>query len=548
MVDEPEERAMKSAILLCAIALIAGAQVPYQRLSDAVREPQNWLTYNGSYASTHYSTLDQIRSDNVSALELKWVWQTNSLEKIEATPLVVDGVMYLTDPPNDVMAVDAQTGRVFWRYHYVLPAGVSPCCGRVNRGLAILGNNLYLGTLDAHLVALDAATGRKRWDVKVADYEQGYSLTLAPLAIHDKIIVGPAGGELGIRGFIAAYDAETGKEVWRFKTIPEPGEPGNETWNGDSWKHGGAPVWLTGSYDSELNLTYWGIGNPGPDWNPELRPGDNLYSDCVVALDADTGKLKWYFQFSPHDGFDFDAVQVPVLADLNWKGKSRKAMLWGNRNGFFYVLDRSSGEFLLGRPFVKQTWTAGLDERGRPIRLPERMPSAEGSLTYPGVQGGTNWYAPSFSSLTGLFYLTSWDDYPGIYYSWEQPYEAGKWFAGGSVRAELPAITRQEIRTAGPEAGYGAIRALDPATGRRVWEYRMNDVSDSGLLTTAGGLLFSGNREGHFLVLNARDGKLLWTRYLGGQVASSPITWSVDGRQFVSIASGHAVFTFGLRQ
>jgi alcohol dehydrogenase (cytochrome c) len=297
-----------------------------------------------------------------------------------------------------------------------------------------------------------------------------------------------------------------------------------------------------------LNLTYWGIGNPGPDWNPELRPGDNLYSDCVVALDADTGKLKWYFQFSPHDGFDFDAVQVPVLTDLNWKGKPRKAMLWGNRNGFFYVLDRSSGEFLLGRPFVKQTWTAGLDERGRPIRLPERTPSAEGSLTYPGVQGGTNWYAPSFSSLTGLFYLTSWDDYPGIYYSWEQPYEAGKWFAGGSVWAELPAITRQEIRTAGPEAGYGAIRALDPATGRRVWEYRMNDVSDSGLLTTAGGLLFSGNREGHFLVLNARDGKLLWTRYLGGQVASSPITWSVDGRQFVSIASGHAVFTFGLRQ
>jgi alcohol dehydrogenase (cytochrome c) len=539
---------MKSAILLCAIALIAGAQVPYQRLSDAVREPQNWLTYNGSYASTHYSTLDQIRSDNVSALELKWVWQANSLEKIEATPLVVDGVMYLTDPPNDVVAVDGQTGRVFWRYQYVLPAGVAPCCGRVNRGLAILGNNLYLGTLDAHLVALDAATGRKRWDVKVADYEQGYSLTLAPLAIHDKIIVGPAGGELGIRGFIAAYDAETGKEVWRFKTIPEPGEPGNETWNGDSWKHGGAPVWLTGSYDSELNLTYWGIGNPGPDWNPELRPGDNLYSDCVVALDADTGKLKWYFQFSPHDGFDFDAVQVPVLTDLNWKGKPRKAMLWGNRNGFLYVLDRSSGEFLLGRPFVKQTWTAGLDERGRPIRLPERMPSAEGSLTYPGVQGGTNWYAPSFSSLTGLFYLTSWDDYPGIYYSWEQPYEAGKWFAGGSVRAELPAITRQEIRTAGPEAGYGAIRALDPATGRRVWEYRMNDVSDSGLLTTAGGLLFSGNREGHFLVLNARDGKLLWTRYLGGQVASSPITWSVDGRQFVSIASGHAVFTFGLRQ
>jgi alcohol dehydrogenase (cytochrome c) len=533
-------------VVFAGIALTAKAQVSTERLRDSAREPQNWLTYNGSYASTHHSTLNQLRPDNVARLELKWVWQANSLEKLEATPLIVDGVMYLTDPPNDVVAVDARTGRGFWRYRHELPAGVVPCCGRVNRGLAILGNTLYMGTLDGRLVAIDAGTGRKRWDVKVVDYEQGYSLTMAPLAIRNKILVGPAGGELGIRGFIAAYDAETGKEVWRFKTIPEPGEPGNETWKGDSWKHGGASAWLTGSYDAELNLTYWGIGNPGPDWNPELRHGDNLYSDSVVALDADTGKLKWHFQFSPHDGFDYDSVQVPVLADLSWKGRPRKTMLWGNRNGFFYVLDRSTGEFLLGSPFVKQTWAVGLDERGRPIPAKDRMPSAEGSLTYPGVQGGTNWYAPSFSPVTGLFYLTAWDDYPGVYYSWDQQYEAGKWFAGGSVRASLPSIVRQEIRTLGPESGYGAIRALDPATGRRIWEYRMNDVSDSGLLTTATGLLMSGNREGHFFALNARDGKLLWNRYLGGQVASSPVTWSVDGQQYVSIASGHAVFTFGL--
>jgi alcohol dehydrogenase (cytochrome c) len=533
-------------VLLAGSALIAEAQVSAERLGDSAREPQNWLTYNGSYASTHHSTLNQLRPDNVARLELKWVWQANSLEKLEATPLIVDGVMYLTDPPNDVVAVDARTGRAFWRYRHELPAGVVPCCGRINRGLAILGNTLYMGTLDGRLVAIDASTGRKRWEVKVVDYEQGYSLTMAPLAIRNKILVGPAGGELGIRGFIAAYDAETGKELWRFKTIPEPGEPGNDTWKGDSWMHGGASAWLTGSYDAELNLTYWGIGNPGPDWNPELRHGDNLYSDSVVALDADTGKLKWHFQFSPHDGFDYDAVQVPVLADLTWKGRPRKTMLWGNRNGFFYVLDRSTGEFLLGSPFVKQTWAVGLDERGRPIPAKDRMPSAEGSLTYPGVQGGTNWYAPSFSPVTGLFYLTAWDDYPGVYYSWDQQYEAGKWFAGGSVRASLPSIVRQEVRTLGPESGYGAIRALDPATGRRVWEYRMNDVSDSGLLTTSTGLLLSGNREGHFFALNARDGKLLWNRYLGGQVASSPVTWSVDGQQYVSIASGHAVFTFGL--
>jgi alcohol dehydrogenase (cytochrome c) len=412
----------------------------------------------------------------------------------------------------------------------------------------LLNNTVYLATLDARLVALDATTGRKRWDVEIAPYKKGYSLTLAPLALNDKIIVGPAGGELGIRGFIAAYDAKTGREVWRFKTIPEPGEPGHETWSGDAWKHGGASVWLTGSYDPELNLTYWGIGNPGPDWNPAMRPGDNLYSDCVVALDADTGKRKWHFQFTPHDGWDYDSVQIPVLTDLKWKGQPRKVMLWGNRNGFFYVLDRVTGEFLLGEPFVKQTWAKGLDERGRPMVIEERMPSAKGTLTYPGVQGGTNWYAPSFSPSTGLFYLTAWDDYPGVYYTWDQEYEEGKWFAGGSVRAELPAITRREIRTWGPEAGYGAVRALDPATGKRVWDYKMADVSDSGLLTTATDLLFSGNREGHFFALDARNGKLLWTRYLGGQVANSPITWAVDGRQYVSVAAGHSLFTFGLRE
>ncbi|HYP04675.1 MAG TPA: PQQ-dependent dehydrogenase, methanol/ethanol family [Bryobacteraceae bacterium] len=532
---------------LFVLASTLNAQVSYERIRDgAVKEPQNWLTYNGSYASTHHSSLDQIRPENVKRLDLKWVWQANSLERIQATPLVVDGVMYLTDPPSDAVAIDARTGRVFWRYHYELPNNVAPCCGRVNRGLAILGSTLFMGTLDAHLIALDASTGRKRWDVQVANHAEAYSLTLAPLVIKDKVIVGVAGGELGIRGFIAAYDPKTGKEVWRFKTIPEPGEPGSETWAGDTWKHGGASVWLTGSYDPELNLTYWGVGNPGPDWNPQMRPGDNLYSSSVVALDADTGKRKWHFQFTPNDGWDYDAVQIPVLANISWKGQPRKVMLWANRNAFFYVLDRTTGEFLRGDAFAKQTWAKGLDEKGRPVKIEGKSPSAAGSLVYPGVQGATNWYAPSFSPLTGLFYLTAWDDYPGIYYSWEQKYEPGKWFSGGSVKADLPAVERREIRTWKPEAGYGAVRALDPATGKRVWEYKMTDVSDSGLLTTASNLLFSGNREGHFFALDARDGKLLWTRYLGGQVTSSPITWSLDGKQYVSIASGHAVFTYSL--
>ena len=522
------------------------ARISPERLREAVREPQNWLTYNGTYSSIHHSALTSLRPDNVKGLDLKWMWQSRSGGKVQATPIVLDGVMYLTDGPNDVVALDGRTGRVFWRYRHPLPPDVTPCCGQVNRGLAILGNSLFLATLDGRLISLDASTGRKRWDVEVVKYRDGYALTLAPLAIKDKIIIGPAGGELGIRGFIAAYDAQTGVERWRFNTVPGPGEPGNETWAGNSWKTGGASVWLTGSYDPELNLTYWGIGNPGPDWNPYVRLGDNLYSDCVVALDVDTGKLKWHFQFTPNDGFDFDAVQIPVLIDREWKGKQRKLMLWANRNAFFYVLDRATGEFLLGTPFSKQDWAKGLDDKGRPMKIPERLPSKTGSLTYPGVQGGTNWYAPSFSPRTGLFYLTAWDDYPGVYYTFDQEYQAGKWYAGGSVKADLPAIDRREIRTWGPEAGYGAVRALDPATGKRVWEYKMTDVSDSGLLTTATDLLFSGNREGHFFALDARDGKLLWTRYLGGQVANSPITWAVDGKQYVSVASGHGVFTFGL--
>lgn len=538
--------ALRLVFISAVLASGVSAQVTDRRLLQADREPHNWLTYNGSYASTHHSTLSQLRPDNVKQMELKWVWQSTLPAKLQATPLVVDGIMYLTDGPNDVVAIDGRTGRMFWRYRHTIPAGVTPCCGRVNRGVAILGDMLYMGTLDGRLIALDAATGRKRWDVPVVKYQDGYSLTLAPLAIGDKILIGPAGGEMGIRGFIAAYDAKTGRELWRFKTIPEPGEPGNETWAGDSWKRGSASIWLTGSYDPELNLTYWGVGNPGPDWNPDARKGDNLYSDSVVALDANTGKLKWHFQFTPNDGWDFDAVQIPVLVDMQWKGATRKVMLWANRNGFFYVLDRATGEFLLGEPFVKQTWAKGLDAKGRPIVIPERRPSAEGSLTYPGVQGGTNWYAPSYHPGSGLFYLTAWDDYPGVYYAWDQPYEAGKWYAGGSVRSDLPSIDRQEIRTRAPESGHGAIRALDPATGKRVWEYRMSDVSDSGLLTTSTDLLFSGNREGYFLVLNARDGKLLWKKYLGGQVSASPITWSVDGRQYVSVASGRGVFTFGL--
>lgn len=535
-------------LLIAAVIMLAPvlAQVTPERLLNARNEPGNWLTYNGSYASTHYSRLDQVNRNNAGKLQLEWVWQARSTDKFEPTPLVVDGVMYLTEPPNNVVALDARTGRVFWTYNHTLPTVTYACCGRVNRGLAMLDNTLYMGTIDGMLIALDAATGRKRWEKKVVEYTDGYSLTMAPLALKDRIIIGPAGGELGIRGFIAAFDAKTGKELWRFRTIPEPGEKGHETWGGDSWKHGGAPVWLTGSYDPSLNLVYFGTGNPGPDWNAAMRPGDNLYSSSVVALDADTGKLKWHFQFTPNDGWDFDAVQIPVLVDREWRGKPRKLMLWANRNGFFYVLDRATGEFLSGKPFVKVTWAKGLDDHGRPMVNPDGKPSPDGTMIWPGVQGGTNWYAPSYSEQTGLFYITTWDEYFGTYYSWHQEYEKGKWFGGGAVKAPVPSTRREDTYKRTRDMGYGAIRALDPLTGAKVWDFEMTDVSESGILTTAGGVLFSGNREGHFMALDAASGKLLWRKYLGGQTLSSPITWTVDGKQYVSITCGHSLFVFAL--
>jgi alcohol dehydrogenase (cytochrome c) len=378
-------------IPVVVLTAVASGQAPvtFDRILRASQEPQNWLTYSGSVLSQRHSPLTQITPDNVKNLELQWVFQARSLEKYEATSIVVDGVLYTVQAPDDVVALDAATGRVFWTYTYTPATQARPCCGRVNRGVAILGDTLFLATIDARLIALDAKTGRPLWNVAVegARPEAGYAFTLAPLVVKDKVIIGTAGGEYGIRGFIAAFDARTGKEAWRFYTIPGTGEPGNETWAGDSWKTGGASVWVTGSYDPDSNLTYWGIGNPGPDWNGDNRGGDNLYSNSVVALDADTGKLKWHFQFSPHDEFDFDSTQVPVLADINWQGRPTKVMLWANRNGIFYVLDRTSGDFLMGKPFVEVNWTGRLDEKGRPTRVPGKVPTREGSIITPGNQG-----------------------------------------------------------------------------------------------------------------------------------------------------------------
>ena len=551
------------AVLLSALGLTAGrAQVGSDRLDRAVEEPRNWLTYSGNYFSDRHSRLDQITPANVRNLERQWVYQSSAFGlSWEATPLVVDGIMYVTQRPNDIVALDARTGRVFWIYSYPTPADHGACCGANNRGVAVLGERVFMATLDAHVVAIDAATGAELWDVEVADKRLQYAFTLAPLAIRDKVLVGTAGGDRGIRGFIAALDAATGEEVWRFYTIPAPGEPGHETWepcppnpetfcDPEAWKHGGGSVWLTGSYDPELNLTYWGVGNPGPDWNPAQRPGDNLYTSSVVALDADTGELRWHFQFTPGDPYDFDAVQIPVLADIERSGTMFKAMLWANRNGFYYVLDRATGRFLTGRAFVKVNWAEGLDDSGRPIATPQ----PPGEPTFPAVQGATNWYSPSYSPRTELFYIPAWEDRASIFNPEPQEYEPAGTFLGGfttSVEA-APGAPTVPVRLRGPindwteDAGRGAVLALDALTGEERWRFDMTDVIRSGVLTTASDLLFSGARSGYFQALDARSGELLWKLNLGAQIVNGPMTYEVDGRQYVAIIAGQSLSAFAL--
>ena len=514
--------------------------VPFSRILASDQQPQNWLTYSGNNNAQRHSLLKGINNSNAKELELKWVFQSRSLDKHEVTPLVVDGVMYTIQSPNDIIALDAATGKTIWTYlHKPAPGTKNPCCGSLTRGLAILGDKLFLGSLDAHIIAINAKTGKEVWNTEVADYKQAYSITHAPLVVKDKVIVGVAGGELGIRGFIAAYDVNTGKQAWKFNTVPGPGEKGAESWSGDSYLHGGAPIWVTGSYDPTTNLTYWGTGNPGPDWDGAARLGDNLYSCSVIALDADTGKLSWHYQFSPHNEFDWDATQVPVLADFEFKGKQRKTMLWANRNGVFYVLDRTNGEFLLGKSFTKTNWYTGFDEKGRPLRAPGIEPTVAGTLVYPGNQGGTNWYNPSYSPATGLFYIPAWENTSTTYVKGVEPpeFHEGQGFSGLFPKAGSSA-----------DDVFSSIAAIDPKTGDRKWTFRMSAPStEGGVLTTAGNLLFAGGRDGQFFALDARDGKKLWETNLGPSVSAGPMTYEVKGKQYLSIQAGAALFTFAVR-
>ncbi len=513
--------------------------VTFSSLLQADSNPGNWLTYSGQYNSQRFSRLNQIDQQNVSQLRVKWVRQFPIAELFETSPLVVDGVMYITLPENKIWALDAETGLPYWKYEYALPDQLAVCCGKINRGLAILGETLYMGTLDAQLVAIDCKSGRERWRVQVGSPSKGQSITGAPLVVKNMVITGIAGGEYGIRGFLDAYDATTGKQLWRTHTIPGPGEKGHDTWQGESWKVGGSPTWMTGSYDPELDLLYWGVGNPGPDWNGEVREGDNWYSDCVLAIHPDTGKIQWHFQFTPHDVHDWDACQVPVLVDTQYEGTPRKLLLWGNRNAFYYVLDRQDGKFLHATNFAKQTWAEKIATDGKPVRVPGKLPSKDGVLVYPDVGGAANWWSPSYSPRTNLFYLMAFDG-AGTYYLTENPQHVeGQTFTGGGG-------TSNEYEEY-PDASYvSAVRALEPTTGKLKWQYAVEAKSTSGVLATAGNLVFGGSKSGNFYALNAETGEELWRLDIGGNIHAAPISFRVGGKQYLTIAAGSALFTFGL--
>jgi alcohol dehydrogenase (cytochrome c) len=511
--------------------------VTNQELLDGLKDDgSRWLTFGGNYANHRFSPLTQITPENVARLQPQWTFQTNTLGNFETTTLVRDNVLYVTGPQNVAWAVDARTGRQIWRYRRELPTALTACCGLVNRGFAVLGDKLFMTTLDAHLLALDMKTGAVVWDATLEDYKIGYASTIAPIVAKDKVIVGVAGGEYGIRGFIDAYEAQSGKKAWRFYTIPGPGEPRFGTWAGDSWKIGGTGVWVTGAYDPEQNLVFYGTGNPGPDYFGDEREGDNLYSCSLLALDVDTGRLKWHYQFTPHDIHDYDSTEVPILADLTIAGQVRKTVMFANRNGFYYTLDRTTGRVLVAKPFVTTTWAKEIDAQGRPVLLPGHKPDEKGEVTCPDLVGGTNFQPPSFDPRTRLFYVNA-REACATFYAYKSEYVPGQRFTGGAQQL----VNTPESRV------FGAIRAIDPTTGERKWEFRMPSSSRAGILTTASNLLFTGDNEGNLLALDARNGKLLWSHQMGANLhGTSPVTYVLDGRQQLLVPSGTTLTAWAL--
>jgi alcohol dehydrogenase (cytochrome c) len=518
-----------------AAASVFAQDIATKDVAAGLTNAARWLSYSGDYTGQRFSPLTQITSANVEQLAAQWTFQTGVNNKFEATPIVIDGTLYVTGPLNHAWALDGRTGRQLWHYQRTLPTTLKVCCGMVNRGFAAYRDRLFMATLDAHLVALDMKTGKVIFDIEMETPERGFAGTGAPLVVNDKLIVGIAGGEYANRGFLDAYDPMTGNRLWRFYTVPAPGEKGSDTWPVEGWQRGGGPTWLTGTYDPALNLLYWGTGNPNPDWNGETRAGDNLYTGSLLALDPDTGTLKWHYQFTPHDTHDWDANGIPVLADVSIGGRDRKAVLFANRNGFFYLLDRATGELLFAKPFANTTWATEIGKDGRPILIPGHDPTPEGTETCPDWYGSTNFMSPSYDPLNKTFFVS-----------------VRETCARFILRPPAPTVNvgdRAMGGTVAPVVGYkpwGALRAIDPTTATARWQIRYEGPGWAGVLATAGGVVFSGDHDGNFFAADSKSGRKLFNYQTGSAIFAPPTTYVIDDRQYVFIGSGATITAFAL--
>lgn len=522
-----------STSLIASPSTMPGPGARYREVTSQV----DWPSYNGGPNGSRYSPLAKITSANVNTLAPKWMFSVANGGRLQVTPVVVGGVMYITNA-NECWALDAGSGREIWHYQRPRTKGlIGNAAGGVNRGVGVSGDRVFMVTDHAHIIALDRHTGALLWDTEMADWKQNYNATGAPLPVGDLVVTGTSGGDEGVRGFVAAFDQTTGKEVWRFWTVPKPGEPGSDTWQGKGIAHPGGSTWMTGAYDPQLAMLYWPVGNPGPDLIGDDRQGDNLYTDSIVALDAKTGALKWHFQFTPHDVWDYDAEEPTALVDTTWQGQPRKLLVQANRNGFFYVLDRTNGAFLFGTQFVKTvTWATGLDSNGRPIKVPNMDPTPEGKRVCPSLDGATNWYSTSFSPQTNLYYVQT-NDKCGIFTRTPLEWEAGKGYMGGS------------FRPAPDEPAQRVLRAFDITTGKATWEVPQSGTVNSwgGVLSTGGGLVFFGDDSGALAAADARTGKRLWSFQTSQLWKASPMAYQFDNQQYVAIAAGSNIIAFGLR-
>ena len=531
------------AYLTLCLTPLAAQQAPHADIAvdvkaeelDAQPVAANWLSYNGDYTGQRFSGLEQINQTNVFKLRAQWVFHAPNSRDMEVTPVVVNGLMLVT-VSNDVFALDAQTGRVVWHYSRPVSEGlIDDASQHHSRGVGVWKSRIYAETDNAHLMCLDSRSGNLLWDVAYAEGNKNYGATSAPLVVKDKVIVGTSGGDDGVRGFVAAYDAASGKLAWRFWTIPGPGEPGSDSWPGELYKHGGGTTWMPGTYDPQLNTLYWGTSNPSPDFDGAVRPGDDLYTDCVLALDPDTGKLKWHFQFTPHDLYDYDATETPVLIDTTYRGKPRKLMVQANRNGFFYVLDRTDGKFLSAVPFVeKLNWASGVDAQGRPIRTGVQ-PSEKGTRTCPGFMGATNWFSPSYDPASKLFFFIADEDCT-IYLLKPENFKEGQTYYATGARHSTT------------DQGQKILLAYGLESDKPAWRYVQSGVgySSAGTMTTAGGLLFFGDNAQSFEAVDPRSGKPLWHFNTGQSIHASPMSYAVLGKQYVAVAAGSDIFSFAL--